>query len=172
MEVTTQVPQTGTKLRFDSDRQFEGQSGDSVLRVQGQRPDGGQVFDAAYVEIDPKEADATARLLRQIVAPDQSLQDRIAQEVQATFSSKLSGRDGQQIAHIVSLALQQQVSQWLGGSTTEQSRQKIERLAERLERAAGNRSNPSASYGSSQQSQQQGYGQSQQSPQSQGQQDR
>lgn len=141
MEVTTQAP-SGTKLRIDSDRQFEGQQGDSVLRVQGQSEDGSQVFDATYVEMDPQEAAVLARLARSVIQPSPQLQDKIAQEVQATFASRIGGRDAQQIAHIAAQAVQVQVAAWFGWTDqpTDQAMQPLERLAERLERSAAKRS--------------------------------
>lgn len=140
MEVTTQVPQTGTKLRIDADRQFEGQAGDSVLRVQGQSPDGGQVFDAAYVEVDAQEAQAIGMLVRNLRQPTPELQDAIAQDVLAPFTAKLSGKDAAQIAHIVTKAWWDQLASYLGPQGERE--QRIERLAERFDRAAAKRKQP------------------------------
>jgi hypothetical protein len=164
MEITAQAP-TGTELRIQSDRQFDAQEQhDSVLRIQGNK-DGSQVFDAAYVEVTSREADCVAKLLRNARQPYPELQDAIAQEVQAAFSSKLTGRDAQQIAHLVTTATQQQVSRWMGGSSSaspEQAGQQVERTAEKFERAAGQkRSAPaytSGAGGGGQQQSQQGSG--------------
>jgi hypothetical protein len=142
MEVTTEVPQTGTRLRIDADRQFEGQAGDSVLRVQGQSRDGSQVFDAIYVETNADEAQAVGTLLRSLRQPPQELSDEISQEVQATFGSKLGGRDAHQISQIVVRAWRQQALHLLGSQPDPDSR--LEHLAERFQRAAANRRQPAA----------------------------
>lgn len=142
MELVTDAP-TGTKLRIDADRQFEGQQGDSVLRVQGERPEGGQVFDATYVEVDDKEAYAIAQLIRTARQPTPELMDTISREVQAMFGSRLSGRDAQQIAQTVGRAWWD----WLGSSlsvTEEHRPQYVEALAERFERAAAKKRTPPA----------------------------
>lgn len=140
MELTTEVPQTGTKLRIDADRAFEQSGGDTVLRVQGQGTDGGQVFDSAFVELSEQEANAVAKILEWVLQPAPEIQDMIAQEVQATFSSKLSGRDAQQIAHIVQIAQWQAMQQKLGLPSPEQvgdqGQHPLRRLAERFQRAA------------------------------------
>jgi hypothetical protein len=110
MEVLTQVPSTGTKLRIDADREFEGQPGDSVLRVQGQTPDGGQtIFDAAYVEMDATEAGVTAKVLRLLRKPDPAVTDEIAQDMLAAFGSKLTARDAHQIAEICARSWRDQI---------------------------------------------------------------
>lgn len=140
MEVTTQAP-SGTKLRIDADRQFEGQQGDSVLRIQGESPQGGQVFDAAYVEVDDREAQVIGKVVRSMRSPQPELIDTIASEVQSTFSSKLSGRDAHQIAEMCLKAQALAVSHLLGAQDPQQSGEKIERLAERFERAAAKRRN-------------------------------
>lgn len=141
MQLTTQDPQTGTKVRIEADRGFDNQGdGDSVLRILGLREDGSQTFDAEYVEVDPREADGIARLLRHVRQPTQELQDRVAQEIQAMYSARLSARDAQQIAQVTVQATQRQISQWMGYSSPEQASKKIERLAERFERAAAQRS--------------------------------
>jgi len=137
MEVMTEVPQTGTKLRIDADRQFEGQAGDSVLRVQGQSRDGSQVFDAIYVETNADEAQVVGTLLRALRQPPQELSDEISQEVQATFGSKLGGRDAHQISQIVTRAWRQHALQLLGAQPERE--QRLEQIAERFERAAANR---------------------------------
>jgi hypothetical protein len=147
MEVLTESPQ-GTKLRIDADRQWEGQQGDSVLRVQGQSADGGAIFDAAYVEIAEQEAQAVSQVLSVLDSPPAELVDHIAQEVQATFRSRLSGRDAAQIAQIATLATQQWVMQSLGASSEQWKQQSgaspIKRLAERFQRAASKRRGPYA----------------------------
>jgi hypothetical protein len=142
VEVQTQSP-SGTKLRIDADRTFEGQTGDGVLRIQGEGHDGGPVFDAAYTEVDPREADTVAKLLRATQQSPQEMKDRIAQEVQATFGSRLGGRDAHQIAEIVGQTWWQQCAAWLGVPTSEAA-EKVERLAERFERTAAKRANPAA----------------------------
>lgn len=160
MEVQTQAP-SGTKLRIDADRQFEGQQGDSVLRIQGESPQGGQVFDAAYVEVDDREAQVIAKVIRSMRSPQPELIDAIASEVQATNSSKLSGRDAHQIAEMAVRAQAQAVAYLLGTTDTQQAGEKIERLAERFERAAAKKRNaPSwqSQGGNGQQQQQQGQG--------------
>jgi hypothetical protein len=91
VELTVDNPQTGTKLRLESDRRLERPQGDSVMRVQALGQDGGQVFDAAYVECDAQEADLIATLLHEAQYQSPQTQDRIAQEVQASFASRLSG---------------------------------------------------------------------------------
>lgn len=136
MDLTTEVPQTGTRLRIDADRQFEGQPGDGTLRIAGER-EGSQVFDATYVEVDEKEADLTAWLLRAIRTPTPELLDRVAQEVQATFSSKLSGREARQTADIMWQAIRAQVREYAGVKGEHDTM--VDKLAERFERAAARR---------------------------------
>ena len=137
-EVITEVPQTGTRLRIDADREFDVQSGDSVLRVRGERKDGGQVLDAAYVEVDGQEAQAVAYALRQVRQPSPELHDEIAREVQAAFGARLGARDASQIAQIVSRAWWQHLGAQLGADQNERE-QRLERLAQRFERAAAKR---------------------------------
>ena len=68
--------------------------------------------------------------------------DHIAQEIQSTFSSKLTGRDAHQVAEIGSRARYQMVQNWLGLNLVQQQQQgqtqqqQIEKLAQRFERAA------------------------------------
>ncbi|HWF25918.1 MAG TPA: hypothetical protein VG275_10745 [Solirubrobacteraceae bacterium] len=138
MEVTTEVPQTGTRLMIDADRDFDTPSGDSVLRVRGERRDGAQVLDAAYVEVDGQEAQAIAQALRQIRQPTPELHDEIAREVQAAFGARLGARDASQIAQIVSRAWWQHLGVHLGTEQQERE-QRLQRLAERFERASAKR---------------------------------
>lgn len=144
MEVQTEVP-TGTRLRIDADRQFEGQQGDSVLRIQGERPEGGQVFDATYVEVEHYEAQAIAKILRSLTSPPPEQLDEIAREVQATFGSRLGGRDAQQIAQMAVRSQAQLVGSWLGTSVgsgdISKPQEQLEYLAERFERAAAKKRN-------------------------------
>jgi hypothetical protein len=138
MEVTTEVPQTGTRLLIDADRDFDRPSGDSVLRVRGERKDGGHVLDAAYVEVDGQEAQAVSQALRQIRQPTPELHDEIAREVQAAFGARLGARDAAQIAQIVSRTWWQHLGVHLG--TDQQEREhRLQQLAERFERAAAKR---------------------------------
>lgn len=139
MELQTEVPQTGTKVRIDADRGFEGQSGDSILHVQGQSTDGSPTFDAAYVEVNAQEAEAISHVLRWIGSPTPQMLDKVAQEVQATFSSKLGGRDAQQIAQLTATAVRQLVGQWIGAGSDHQVQEQVDTLAERFERAAAKR---------------------------------
>lgn len=139
MEVLTEVPQTGTKLRFDIDREIERPTGDSVMRVQGQSQDGGNLFDAAYVETNPEEADLVAIVLRETWAPSPETQDQIAQEVQATFGSRLSGRDAAQIAEIATQAQWRAVQQKLGLGDPNKVKKTAQKLAEQFERASAKR---------------------------------
>jgi hypothetical protein len=138
MEVTTEVPQTGTRLMIDADRDFDAPSGDSVLRVRGERRDGGQVLDVAYVEVDGQEAQAIAQALRQIRQPTPELHDEIAREVQAAFGARLGARDASQIAQIVSRAWWQYLGVHLGTEQPEREH-RLQRLAERFERASAKR---------------------------------
>lgn len=138
MEVQTQDPQTKTRLRIQGDRTFDRQSGDSVLRVQGQGEDGGQVFDAAYVEVNDQEAQGIGKMLRQLRSPSSELIDQIAQDVLGAYGSKLSGRDAHQIAHVIIRTQWQSLAQQFGQDESQQTQQ-IDRLAERFERAAANR---------------------------------
>jgi hypothetical protein len=137
MEVLTEVPQTGTRLRIDADRQFEGHAGDSIMRVQGQGRDGSQVFDATYVETSAEEAKVIGALLRALRQPPQELSDEISQEVQATFGARLGGRDAHQISQIVSRVWWQNAQRLLGSQDDRE--QQLEHLAERFERAAASR---------------------------------
>jgi hypothetical protein len=140
VEVLTEVPQSGTTLKIDNDRSFDGPSpGDSVLRVMGQSKDGTQVFDAAYVEVDPQEAETIALLLRQLRKPGADLTDEISQEVLAAFGSKVSGRDAHQISEICNRAWWQSLKTSFGPHG--ESPQRIEQLAEKFERAAAKRRN-------------------------------
>lgn len=153
MEVLTEVPQSGTKLRIDADRQFEQQQGDSVLRVQGQSREGSPIFDAAYVEVSDQEAQAVATILQWITQPTPELQDKIAQEVQAAFSSKLSGRDAQQIAHIVTRAQTQALQEYVSLPRTQDqptngSQHPLQSLSERFQRAAARKRGPYSGSGS------------------------
>ncbi len=150
MELTVDNPQTGTKLHLESDRQLERQQGDSVMRIQAQAKDGGQVFDAAYVECDAQEADLIASLLHNTQYQSPQTQDRIAQEVQATFASKLSGRDAAQIAQIVARSLRQEVQRRLGVGDEAEAEQIVGRLVERFSRAASKRREPASGNGSQQ----------------------
>lgn len=143
MEVLTDSP-SGTHLRIDSDRQFDTPTGDSVLRVQGER-DGGQVFDAAYVEVGAQEANVIAKALRILQKPHPELQDEITQEIQATYSSRLSGRDAHQIAEVCGLAQRTWIARLVGGDPQSQEKT-MERLAERFERAAAKRSGIPGNY--------------------------
>lgn len=158
MEVTTQVPQTGTKLHIDADRGFDGPSGDSVLRIKGQNQEGSQTFDASYVEVDGPSAQVIAQVLRQIKAPTPELQSEIAREVQATFGDKLGGRDAQQVATIVARAWSQRLIQQMG-LPQQQAEQHLDSLAERFERTAAQRRQQPAYSGQGQQPQGQGQGQ-------------
>jgi hypothetical protein len=131
---------TGTKLRIDADREFEGQPGDSVLRVQGQTPDGGQtIFDAAYVEMDATEAGVTAKVLRLLRKPDPAVTDEIAQDMLAAFGSKLTARDAHQIAEICARSWRDQIGrEW----PDDERGPRIDKLAERFERASAQRKTP------------------------------
>jgi hypothetical protein len=150
VELTVDNPQTGTKLRLESDRQLERQQGDSVMRVQAQGQDGGQVFDAAYVECDAQEAELIATVLRETQYQSPQMQDRVAQEVQATFASKLSGRDAAQIAQIVARSSRQAVQTQLGIGDEAEAEQAINRLVERFSRAASKRREPASGNGAQQ----------------------
>lgn len=137
MEVLTQPTQDGIRLRIDSDRQFEGKPGDSVLRVAGEK-DGSQVVDATYVECSPTEAKLVGWILRNLHHPSPELYEKMAQEIQATFSH-LSGRDAHQAAEVA----------WSGiwdaaGVSQEETKQQITMLAERFERASARASQPYA----------------------------
>lgn len=142
MEVQTKDPQTKTTLRIQGDRTFDRQSGDSVLRVQGQGEDGSQVFDAAYVEVNEQEAQALGKLLRQLRSPSSEMTDQIAQEILSAYGSKLGGAQAHQIAELVVRAQRWQIAQQFGTDESQQA-QAIERLAERFERTAANRRTPS-----------------------------
>lgn len=136
MEVLTAPTQTGTVLRIDSDRQFEGKPGDSVLRMAGESKDGSQVFDATYVECSAEEAHMVGWILRSIRQPSPELLEKMAQEIQATFSH-LSGRDAHQAAEVA----------WSGiwsatGLTDEEMKQHVTTLAERFERASSRAKQP------------------------------
>jgi len=150
VELTVDNPQTGTKLHLESDRQLERQQGDSVMRVQAQAQDGGQVFDAAYVECDAQEADLIATLLRETQNQSPQTQDTIAQEVQAAFASKLSGRDAAQIAQIVARSRRQAIRTQLGVGDEAEAEQIVNKLAERFGRAASKRREPSSGNGGQQ----------------------
>lgn len=147
MQVEAQVPDTGTRLRLDADRQFESQQGDSVLRVQGQTPDGSPVFDAVYVEVTGQEARAVALLAEFIQKPPAQVEDAIAQEVQAAFSSRLTGRDAQQVAHIAHLAIWQALAPTLGIDPRSmpnpaEGQNPLRRVIERFQRAAAKKQAP------------------------------
>lgn len=138
-EMLVEDQKTGTKLRLDSDRQWQHPQGDSVMRVQSQTKDGGQ-FDTAYVECDPQEADLIAILLHEVTYPSPQTLDTIAQEVHAAFSSKLSGRDAAQIAQIVGRQWWQAIQPLLGaGGETEKA---MKGLEERFTRAAAKSREP------------------------------
>lgn len=142
MEVTTELPRSGTKLSIDADREFDGgQTGDSVLRVKGQSSDGSQtIFDAAYVEVDANEAAVVGGVLRMLRKPDADTTDQIAQEILGAFGSKLTGREAHQLAEI---AAQTWRKQNFGTDWPEEQRgQRIEKLAERFERASAQRRTP------------------------------
>lgn len=149
MEIVTQVP-SGPTLHIENDRQFDSQTGDSVLRIQGERPEGGQVFDACYVEVEAQEAQAIALVLRSLATPQPEMIDHIAREIQSAFGSVLSGRDAHQVAEIGSRARFQMVQSWMGGltltqkgtQTPTQQQQVVEKLAQRFERAASKKVNP------------------------------
>lgn len=141
-EVMTEVPESGTKLRIDADRSFERPTGDSVLRIWGQTPDGAQVLDAAYVECNAKEADLIGHVLRQGATPAPSTVDTIAQEVLATFGSKLSGRDAHQIATIAAKAQWLAAANRLGISGEQEAERTVNELAERFERASAKAQTP------------------------------
>lgn len=147
MEVLTQVPSSGTKLRIDADREFDaGQSGDSVLRVQGQTPDGGQtIFDAAYVEVDAAEAEVTAKVLRGLRKPDRDMTDGISQDILAAFGGKLNAREAHQIAEIAASAWRDRAGQ--GTWPQEECGPRLDKLAERFERASAQRKQPAFSGG-------------------------
>lgn len=143
MELLTQVPETGTKLRIDSDRQFDRPHGDSVLRVQGSSADGGaNVFDAAYVELNDQEAVLVGHLLRQTLQPSPKTQDMLAQEIQAAFSSQLSARDAAQIAAIVSRAWWNAAQAQIGIGEEPETKRLVGKLAERFDRTAAKRREP------------------------------
>jgi hypothetical protein len=150
-DVQTQDPQTQTKLTIGSDRSFGQPTGESVLHVSGQSPDGQQIVDFAAIEFDPKEADATAKLWRSMKAPPRELEDKITREVLAAYGSQLSGTDARTVSQIVTRAFQQQAATWLGEQPDQpqQANQRIERLAERCERGAGARRSPVGSSQSS-----------------------
>lgn len=142
MEVTTELPRSGTKLSIDADREFDGgQTGDSVLRVKGQSPDGSQtIFDASYVEVDSNEAAVVGAVLRMLRKPDADTTDQISQEILGAFGAKLGGRDAHQIAEIAHRAWR---TQNFGTDWPEEERsQRMEKLAERFERASAQRRTP------------------------------
>jgi hypothetical protein len=150
MEVLTEVPRTGTKLRFDSDRHFDRPTGDSVIRVQGQSTDGAQVIDAGYVECSSDEARLIALLIREVADPSPETKDRLAQEVQAMHSARLSGRDARQIAEVASREWWTAIraaSPLLG--TEREAGGIATRLAERFERASATMATPFATNGES-----------------------
>lgn len=142
MEVTTQVPETGQRIKIDTDRQFDDRMYDSVFRVQGQNPDGTPSLDATMVQVDEQESEAIGKLIRSLKSPQQDVLDRIAQEVQATFGSKLGGRDAQQIAQLVHRSWWEQFSSAFGGTDEPERASKVEHLAERFFRAAGRSRTP------------------------------
>lgn len=147
MELTVNNPQTGSNLHLESDRQLERPQGDSVMRVQAQAQDGGQIFDAAYVECDAQEADLIATLLHETQNQSPQTQDRIAQEVQATFASKLSGRDAAQIAQIAARSGWQAIQTQLGIGEEAEAEQIVNKLVERFSRAASKRREPASGNG-------------------------
>jgi hypothetical protein len=141
MEVITEVPNTGTKLRIDADREFDRQTGDAVLRIFGQSPEGEQVLDAAYVEVNTREADLLADALREARTPMPYTNDALTQEIQAAFSSKLSARDAAQIAQIAHRTRWQGiVGRWAGNEAD--AERTINELAERFERASAKADTP------------------------------
>jgi len=151
VELTVDNPQTGTKLHLESDRQLERQQGDSVMRVQAQTQDGGQVFDAAYVECGAQEAELIASLLHDTQYQSQQAQDRVAQEVHAAFTSRLSGRDAAQIAQIVARSHWQAIQGQLGIGDEAEAERIVNRLVERFSRAASKRREPASGNGGQQQ---------------------
>lgn len=145
--VTTEVPETGTRLHIDADRPFDRHAGDGVLRVAGYSPDGSPVFDAAYAELDQEEAQLLAWLCRNAMAPTPETRDRYAQEVQATFSSKLSGRDAHQVADIIARAQWDALQEQMGIASQAGNLAVAQRLAERFERTAAAIAVPAAGTG-------------------------
>lgn len=153
MEVQTEVPQTGTRLRIDNDRQFDRPTGDSVIRVQAQSPDGGQVSDVTLVEVSGQESNLISFVLRQVQNPTQKTQELLATEVQAAFPSRLLGRDANQIAQLVARTHWLAVQQQAGIGDENQAEKAIQQLAERFERAAAKSRTPYGTNGSQEQSQ-------------------
>jgi hypothetical protein len=143
MEVLTAVPGTGTKLMIDADRQFDVPQGDSTLRIQGQTQDGSPVFDATYVEVTAEEARLVGWFIRAVRQPGPELLDQIAQEVSATYSAKLSGRDSHHIAELAWKGIAELAQEMLGP----ESSPGLRALAERFERASARSKRPISTSG-------------------------
>lgn len=141
MEVLTETKPGGTKLRFNADRSLDQPSGDSVISVHGER-DGTTVIESTYVQVDEREARAVGLVMDQIQAPTPPLLDKIAQDVQSTFGSKLSGRDAHQVAEIATRCWSEYLSTEIG---PREASDKISSLTERFQRAAASSRQPTGS---------------------------
>lgn len=141
MELVTETKPGGTKLRINADRSFDQPSGDSVISVQGER-EGTTVINSTYVQVDEREAHAVGLVMDQIQAPAPPLLDKIAQEVQSTFGSTLSGRDAHQVAEIACRCWWDYFATELG---PREASEKIPSLTERFQRAAASSRQPSGS---------------------------
>lgn len=160
MELVLDHPQAaGGKIRLDSDRQFDRQQGDSVMRFQT-LVDGTQVFDATYAELSAEEADLMGELLRQVRQPSQLTQDRIAQEVHAIFQGTIGGRDAAQIAAIVGQSWWKAIRDQLGVGDEPEAERIVNGLAQRFDRTASKRREPAAASNGSGTQQQRPSGQS------------
>lgn len=135
MEVLAEVPETGTKLRFDTDRQFDGGPGDATLHIEGLKDDGSKIHDGTYVEVTPEEAGLVAWFVRAIRQPTPELRDKITQEIQSAYGSCLSGREAQQVGDLAWRGIMDAAQGKLGAGRPTAERT-MDRLAERFDRAS------------------------------------
>lgn len=136
MEVLAEVPETGTKLRFESDREFDGGPQDATLRIRGSKDDGSPTHDGIYVEVTPEEAGLVAWFTRAIRQPTPELRDRITQEIQAAYGSCLTGKEAQQVADLAWGGIMDTARSRLNVHGRSAAEHTIERLAERFDRAS------------------------------------
>lgn len=133
-QLQARVPGSGTDVTFTNDRTWDGESGDSVLRVQGQSSDGGQVIDRNFTEVSGQQAQALGKILRALTQMPSDVLESITRDVQATFGSQLNGSDCHLLAEQVGRRYAEALTSNLGQAQERQ--QQINQLAERFERTA------------------------------------
>jgi len=133
---TIEVPETGTKLTIDNDRDWESAPHDSVMRVVGQSSGGSQLVVAAFTQVSEEEAEMVSTLLDQIVNPDRATIEQITLDIAAAFPASLSGTQAHRAAEIATQSLWAAAAQKCGLGDQPEVKRVVQEMTSRFERAA------------------------------------